>query len=144
MYRHFFPLFSWGKGKRTTLFLFSFFSPSPEEMDTVCVTFLNTKGLNVPKKRKMLLNDLKQTRTDVVFVQETHFKVGGLHFLVYTMPPIRRKNLKVFLFWSLVMYPGLSLIGALIQMASIFFLKVILKVTLATIFAPILHQYFFF
>lgn len=50
-------------------------------MEETRITSINAKGLNVPEKWKMLLNELKRSRTDVAFVQETHFKTGGLQFL---------------------------------------------------------------
>lgn len=40
------------------------------------VTSLNTKGLNTPEKRRILLTDLKKSRTDIAFIQETHFKTN--------------------------------------------------------------------
>lgn len=42
---------------------------------------LNTKGLNVPEKRCMLLQDLKRHKTDLALLQETHFKSGNLPVL---------------------------------------------------------------
>ena len=50
-------------------------------MEEVKITSLNVKGLNVPEKRKMLLNDLRRSGTDVAYVQETHFKAGRLPLL---------------------------------------------------------------
>lgn len=47
----------------------------------VCVNSPNAKGLNVLEKRRMLLIDLKCSRTDVAFVQETNFKASGLLLL---------------------------------------------------------------
>lgn len=46
-------------------------------MDQITIYTLNTKGLNVPEKRRMLLNDLKRSKADVAFIQETHFKTGA-------------------------------------------------------------------
>lgn len=50
-------------------------------MDGLRVTALSVKGVNVPEKLRMLINDLKQSNTDVGFVQETHFKAGGFPLL---------------------------------------------------------------
>lgn len=46
-------------------------------MDTINIFSLNTKGLNIPEKRRMLLHDLKRAHTDIAFLQETHFKTGN-------------------------------------------------------------------
>lgn len=43
-------------------------------VDSLKVTSLNVKGLNTPEKRRMLLHDLKKSRTDIAFIQEMHFK----------------------------------------------------------------------
>lgn len=43
-------------------------------MDSIKVVSLNAKGLNIPEKRRMLLTDLRNSRADVAFIQETHFK----------------------------------------------------------------------
>lgn len=43
-------------------------------MDSLKVYSINAKGLNIPEKRHMLMNDLRQEKVDVTFIQETHFK----------------------------------------------------------------------
>lgn len=43
-------------------------------VDSLKITSLNRRGLNTPKKRRMLLHDLKKSHTDIAFIQETHFK----------------------------------------------------------------------
>lgn len=119
----------------------------------MCVTSLNAKGLNVPEKRRMFLNDLKQTRTDVAFVQETHFKGSGLPFIQNRFFPCvyhasnqeaKSKGLSILISsrvpWSLITrcfdtdgrYPFLK--GHISG----------IKVMLATIYAPNIHQDFFF
>lgn len=45
------------------------------------VMSLNAKGLNIPEKRRMLLDDLKRSNTDIAFIQETHFKTNRLPYL---------------------------------------------------------------
>lgn len=40
-------------------------------MDFINIYSLNAKGLNIPEKRCMLLNDLKRAHTDVAFIQDT-------------------------------------------------------------------------
>lgn len=50
-------------------------------MEAVTVFSLNTKGLNVPEKRRMLLNDLHRHKVKLAFIQETHFKGGSLPIL---------------------------------------------------------------
>lgn len=42
---------------------------------------LNVKGLNMPEKRRVLLHDMRRLRTDVVFLQETHFRENNLPLL---------------------------------------------------------------
>lgn len=119
----------------------------------MCVTSLNAKGLNVPEKRRMFLNDLKQIRTDVAFVQETHFKGSGLPFIQNRFFPCvyhasnqeaKSKGLSILISsrvpWSLITrcfdtdgrYPFLK--GHISG----------IKVMLATIYAPNIHQDFFF
>lgn len=44
-------------------------------MDTINIYSLNARGLNIPEKRRMLLNDLKRAHIDVALIQETHFRV---------------------------------------------------------------------
>lgn len=113
------------------------------------VTTLNAKGLNVPEKRNMLLNDLKRTCTDVAFVQETHFKAGGLPFLQNIFFSLciscfiyqaKSKGVSILISsrisWSLT-EKRLDLNGHYL------FLKGYLggiKVTLATVYSPNLHQ----
>uniref|UniRef100_A0A8C5Q1J8 exodeoxyribonuclease III n=1 Tax=Leptobrachium leishanense TaxID=445787 RepID=A0A8C5Q1J8_9ANUR len=41
-----------------------------------CLTY-NTKGLNIPEKRRRLLREAAANRTSVLFVQETHFRLGS-------------------------------------------------------------------
>lgn len=53
-------------------------------MDSINIYSLNAKGLNIPEKRRILLNDLKRAHIDVAFIQETHFRSGN---------PIYLKNL---------------------------------------------------
>lgn len=36
---------------------------------------LNAKGLNTPKKRRMLLHDLKRSHVDIAYIQEKHFNI---------------------------------------------------------------------
>lgn len=43
-------------------------------MDKLTIVTLNVKGLNVPEKRRMLLNDMNRLAADVVLLQETHFQ----------------------------------------------------------------------
>lgn len=42
---------------------------------------LNSKGLNVPEKRRMLLLDLHYLKSDIAFVQETYFRDNKLPIL---------------------------------------------------------------
>lgn len=42
---------------------------------------LNVKGLNVPEKRRILLNDMKRMQADIILLQETHFKENKLPIL---------------------------------------------------------------
>lgn len=58
-------------------FLCKIFFTGVSAMDQITIYTLNTKGLNVPEKRRMLLNDLKRSKADVAFIQETHFKTGA-------------------------------------------------------------------
>lgn len=110
---------------------------------------LNAKGLDVPEKRRMLLNDLKHLDADVAFVQETHFRVGRLSFLQNIFFPrayhasnqeAKSKGVSILISnrvpWSLVdkcldrngRYPFLNgHIGGV-------------RVTLATLYSPNLHQ----
>ncbi|XP_063805182.1 zinc finger protein 3 homolog [Pseudophryne corroboree] len=44
--------------------------------DTIRVTTLNVKGLNIPEKRSKLLKWLRDERLDVALLQETHFRIG--------------------------------------------------------------------
>lgn len=53
-------------------------------MEVVNVLSLNAKGLNIPEKRRMLLQDLHHKKTDVDFIQETHFRDGRLPILKNT------------------------------------------------------------
>lgn len=39
---------------------------------------LNTKGLNIPEKRSSVLAEVHRHRAQVVFLQETHFKLGSI------------------------------------------------------------------
>lgn len=49
---------------------------------------LNVKGLNVvPEKHRMLLQDLKQSHSDVAYIQETHFKEGKAPTLKNSLHP---------------------------------------------------------
>lgn len=51
--------------------------PSPPTlMGIVEVVNVLAKGLNIPEKRRMLLQDLRRLKTDVAFIQETHFRDG--------------------------------------------------------------------
>lgn len=50
-------------------------------MGTISIMSINPKGLNIPEKRRILLQDLKRSRIDIAFVQETHFKENSLPFL---------------------------------------------------------------
>lgn len=43
-------------------------------MEILKIISLNTKGLNTPEKRRILLHDLRRYGSDVVFIQETHFR----------------------------------------------------------------------
>lgn len=43
-------------------------------MEVLNVTLLNAKGLNTPEKRRMLLHDLQCLKSDIAFIQETHFR----------------------------------------------------------------------
>lgn len=60
-----------------SLWIFFFFL----EMDGLRVLSLNAKGLNTPEKRKMLLHDLKASKTDIAFIQETHFRANKVPVL---------------------------------------------------------------
>lgn len=50
-------------------------------MEVINVISLNAKGLNVPEKRLMLLQDVHCLKSDVAFVQETHFRDKKLPIL---------------------------------------------------------------
>lgn len=52
------------------------------------VLSLNVKGLNIPEKRRMLLQDLYRMKSDVAFIQETHFKEGKLPILKFKFFPV--------------------------------------------------------
>lgn len=43
-------------------------------MGVLNVVTLNAKGLNVPEKRRMLLNEMRHMKADIVLIQETHFR----------------------------------------------------------------------
>lgn len=43
-------------------------------MGVLNVVTLNAKGLNVPEKRRMLLNDMRHMKADIVLIQETQFR----------------------------------------------------------------------
>lgn len=57
-------------------------------MDHINIFSLNAKELNIPKKRRMVLNDLKRAKADIAFIQETHFKTGTLQCLKKLFFPI--------------------------------------------------------
>lgn len=44
-------------------------------MDTIRVVSIKSRGLNTPEKRRTLLRYMHRFRAQVVFVQETHFKM---------------------------------------------------------------------
>lgn len=48
---------------------------------------LNVKGLNVPEKRRMLLQDLKRSHSEVAYIQEIHFKEGKVPTLKSSLFP---------------------------------------------------------
>lgn len=50
-------------------------------MEVLNIVTLNAKGLNVPEKRRMLLNDMKRMKADIVLLQETHFRDDKLPIL---------------------------------------------------------------
>lgn len=50
-------------------------------LEALKVTSLNVKGLNVPEKRKILMQDLKRSYSDVAYIQETHFREGNVAIL---------------------------------------------------------------
>lgn len=50
-------------------------------MDTISIMSVNAKGLNTPEKRHIRLQDLKRSRIDIAFIQETHFKGHGFPLL---------------------------------------------------------------
>lgn len=50
-------------------------------MDILRVISLNAKGLNVPEKRQMFLQDMHRLKADIVLVQETHFRDDKLPIL---------------------------------------------------------------
>ncbi|CAI9604443.1 unnamed protein product, partial [Staurois parvus] len=67
---------------------------------------LNTKGLNTPEKRSMLLSYLHKQKADVVFLQETHFrqdpipKLFNFHFPIVhhaTNPLAKSKGVAILL-----------------------------------------------
>lgn len=43
-------------------------------MDEINIVTLNAKGLSVPEKRRMLHNDMRCLRANIVLLQETHFR----------------------------------------------------------------------
>lgn len=43
-------------------------------MEAVNVLSFNERGLNISEKRRMLFQDLHRLKTDLAFIQETHFK----------------------------------------------------------------------
>lgn len=45
-------------------------------MDELTVVTLNVKGLNVPEKRRLLLNNRKRMTKDVILLHETHFRAN--------------------------------------------------------------------
>lgn len=115
----------------------------------VRVTSINAKGLNVPEKRKMLLKELKRSRTDVAFMQETHFKTGGLPLLQNRFFPCtyhaQNQTSKSRGVSILISNPvSWSLIDRWLDVNGRFlFLKGHIggvKVTLATVYAPNTHQ----
>lgn len=53
-------------------------------MDSINIFLLSAKGLNIPEKRRMLLNNIKRSHADVAFIQETHFRADR--------PPCRRNQ----------------------------------------------------
>lgn len=48
-------------------------------MEELNFTSYNIRGLNTNIKRKAILGELKKSRTNVAFIQETHLKKGGRH-----------------------------------------------------------------
>lgn len=118
-------------------------------MEGVKVTSLNAKGLNVPEKRRMLLNDLKRSSTDIAFVQETHFKTGGLPFLqnrffLCTYHAVNQKAKSKGVSILISNRVPWSLTGKYLDKNGRYlFLKGHIggtKVTLATVYAPNVHQ----
>lgn len=72
------------------LFFFSFppdFDSYPE-MDTITILWLNAKGVNIPEKRRILLNDSKLLHIDAAFIQETHFRDDQLPILKNRYYPV--------------------------------------------------------
>lgn len=57
-------------------------------MDTLNVISLNAKGLNTPEKRRMLLQDMRRLKADVILLQETHFKNNTIPILKNKYFPI--------------------------------------------------------
>lgn len=43
-------------------------------MDALNIMTLNTKGLNISEKRRMLLHDMQRMKADITLLQETHFR----------------------------------------------------------------------
>lgn len=50
-------------------------------MDELHIVSLNVKGLNVPEKCRMLQNDMKRMKADIVLLQETHFRENAFPIL---------------------------------------------------------------
>lgn len=66
----------WGLGLETIAhltLLFLFASAIVDAMGLLKVTSLNVRGPNVPEKRSQLLTDLRKGKTQIAFLQETHF-----------------------------------------------------------------------
>lgn len=110
---------------------------------------LNTKGLNIPEKRCMLLQDLRRLKADIALLQETHFRGDKLpilrnrtFLLAYHSTNSEAKSKGVSILISSKV-PWTCLDTAVDPAGRFLFLKGKIgdvKVTLANLYAPNSHQ----
>lgn len=118
-------------------------------MDEIKIVTLNAKGLNVPEKCRMLQNDMKRIKADIVLLQETHFRENAFPSLknryyltvyhsTYTEAKSRRVSIQISarIPWSMIDIKT-------DPMGRFLFLKGMIgetKVTIANLYAPNCHQ----
>lgn len=114
-------------------------------LDSIKVMPLNTRGRNTPEKRRMLLNDLKRSHSDIAFIKKTNFKHDKLLYLknrhypvTYhsTNPTAKSKGVSILLFSRVPWKCQSSIIDALGRYVFVKGLLDDIHVTLATIYAP--------